>query len=1139
MIGHEPLPDSTPAVRHACDELSRRLRAGLDCRAEDFLAADAALAADADGVLELVYTEFLVRQQLGQQPEPADWLERFPRWRSELSQVFEVHDAVANRQTWRVGLSGTRPPEATVHFPGPGPLADAASGQMIGGYDLLEELGRGGMGVVYRARQRGLGRVVALKMMLAPHDDRERLRFRAEAEAIARLSHPNIVQIYEVGEEGDVPFLSMEFIAGQSLDKRLAGTLMAPREVAELLVTLARAVSYAHSQGIVHRDLKPGNIVLAADGAPKITDFGLARRLVPENTAAQAQNGAPTTVAIVGTPAYMAPEQCRPGSKVGPAADVYSLGAILYEALAGCSPFRAPTALDILEQVRSHEPVPPSQLVLKVSRDLETICLKCLSKQPEQRYSSAAALADDLCRFLAGEPIVARPIGRVERAARWCRRNPVVSLLTGGIALALVLGIAASSSLAVWALRERDRAAANSLRAAASTRQALQSANQEQAARALAEYRFDQAEKAVEEYLDGVENDEQLKGADFYELRKRLVSSALPFYEDFVRQKPGDAALEAKRGRAYGRLGFIRKEMGEHRQAAEDFQRMRDIFQRLGTADPAARRELARSHYGLAAALDAIGQLEEAEREYRRSRDLFRQLADAFPDDTDCLAQFAACQRDFGRVSHQIGKRGEAETILRSALKTAAALVAAHPDVPAYRGELAGIHSQLAHVLIIREEAAALHREAVDSYQQLADEFPGEPEFRLGLGAAHTNLAAFLVASREQKEDALTESRAALALRQKLAADFPAIPEYRRQEAQSHRSVAQALAAQGKREEAVAQLQAALPLLGRLVADFPLTAHYRSDQAQAHAQLAILLEALARPDEAEAAYRHASDTFQWLVFESPNLADHKRRLADNQYRLGMLLARARRSVEAEPELVKAVELREELVATNPGDRDLQYGLAVGHGNLGVVLTHLKRPKPAKIQYREAIPYYDQLVKCSPASVNFQRNAGINHYNLADLFRKDGEIDEARRHFAAAAEHQRKALRLAPTSVTIARFLQQDYHALGDMCLLQKDHVAAAAAAARLALVRPDNSTDSELAARFFGRCLTLAELDPQLSPVDRAALAQAYADQALEHLREAVRRGYSDAAVLKSRSALAVLHSRPDFRQLLAELESP
>jgi len=276
----------------------------------------------------------------------------------------------------------------------------------IPGYEILGELGRGGMGVVYRARQVRLNRACALKTILggAHASPEAATRFLAEAEAVARLQHANIVQIHHIGEADGLPFFELEYVEGGSLDKRLNGTPWPARRAAELIEPLARGVAEAHRQGIVHRDLKPGNILLAADGTPKLTDFGLAKLLA-------ADSGLTRTDSIMGSPGYMAPEQAEGHAHhAGPAADVYSLGAILYELLTGGPPFRGTTALEILDQVKNAEPVPPSRLVPGLPRDVETIALKCLQKEPEKRYDSATVLAEDLRRFLGGEPIVARPV---------------------------------------------------------------------------------------------------------------------------------------------------------------------------------------------------------------------------------------------------------------------------------------------------------------------------------------------------------------------------------------------------------------------------------------------------------------------------------------------------------------------------------------------------------------------------------------------------------------------------------------------------------------------------------------------------------------------------------------------------------
>jgi tetratricopeptide (TPR) repeat protein/tRNA A-37 threonylcarbamoyl transferase component Bud32 len=341
-------------------------------------------------------------------------------------------------------------PSAAVTLPWRGPAGSDAPRQApdslaIPGYEILEELGRGGMGIVYRARQVKADRVVALKLMLhAEHaGSTARARFDTEAQAVARLQHANIVQVFEVGEVGGAPFFSLEFVAGGTLADRVKKTLLPTKEVVRLTAALARTMAYAHRSNIVHRDLKPGNVLLTPEGEPKIADFGLARKTEVDVRVTQAG-------AVVGTPSYMAPEQARGDpDRVGPAADVYALGAILYELLTGRPPFLGSSLLAVLEQVRSAEPAPPGALQPYVPRDLETICLKCLRKEAAQRYGSADDLADDLERYQRGEPIVARPIGRLMRVVRWCRRNPAptaliaVCLLAAGAASGLASAIAA------------------------------------------------------------------------------------------------------------------------------------------------------------------------------------------------------------------------------------------------------------------------------------------------------------------------------------------------------------------------------------------------------------------------------------------------------------------------------------------------------------------------------------------------------------------------------------------------------------------------------------------------------------------------------------------------------------------------
>jgi len=325
------------------------------------------------------------------------------------------------------------------------PSAAVPESAGVPGYEIVSVLGRGGMGVVYKARHLALNRLVALKMILsgghAGADDRG--RFLAEAEAIARVKHPGIVQVYDFGTHDGLPFFSLELCEGGSLAARLHDGPLKAAEAASVVEKIARAVQAAHEAGVVHRDLKPGNVLLAEDGSPRVTDFGLAKRT--------AGGGQTQTGAVIGTPSYMAPEQAQGKKDVGPAADVWSLGALLYECLAGRPPFHAATAVDTILQVIGDEPVSLRQLNRTVPVDLETICHQCLQKDPAKRYASAKDLAEDLRHFAEGRPIAARPVGRLERLLRWCRREPAVAALLAAVLLVLTVGVVVSGVLGLKA----------------------------------------------------------------------------------------------------------------------------------------------------------------------------------------------------------------------------------------------------------------------------------------------------------------------------------------------------------------------------------------------------------------------------------------------------------------------------------------------------------------------------------------------------------------------------------------------------------------------------------------------------------------------------------------------------------------
>jgi serine/threonine protein kinase len=421
----------------------QRWRNGDRMLAETYVQRYHLLREHADAACVLIYSEFLLRQELGETPGLDEYLRRFPQYAEELREQYELDRA----------LSAAAPASPTMRAPpsllaaqiaeAPAQGAASSSWPAIAGYEILGELGRGGMGVVYKARQVGLNRLVALKMIRAGQlaAAAEVQRFRAEAEAVAQLDHPHIVPVYEVGEQDGRHYFSMKLIDAGSLKEQLPRLAQNPRAAVRLLATVARAVHCAHQHGLLHRDLKPANILLDQEGQPHVTDFGLAKRLEGGGTATQ-------TGMIVGTPSYMPPEQASGKKGLTTAVDVYALGAILYELLTGRPPFLAETPLDTVLQVLEREPERPRALNPQADRDLELICLKCLAKQPQARYNSAEALAAELEHWLAGEPLSVRPPSLTAVLRLWFRQNFGAAAWT----IIIALGTGIFNGLTTWLL---------------------------------------------------------------------------------------------------------------------------------------------------------------------------------------------------------------------------------------------------------------------------------------------------------------------------------------------------------------------------------------------------------------------------------------------------------------------------------------------------------------------------------------------------------------------------------------------------------------------------------------------------------------------------------------------------------------
>ncbi|MBM3998018.1 MAG: tetratricopeptide repeat protein [Planctomycetes bacterium] len=539
-------------IDSACDRFEAGWLSGSRLAIERLLEG---MAGDERGecLAALVALEIELRRAAGESPLLDEYLARFPDHRSLLRFAFHTRRTPRDSRTdcATVGFDTRSPTERPI----------------VAGFELLEELGRGGMGVVYKARQTALDRIVAVKVLRgADWSSPEReSAFLDEARALARLHHPRIVSIFEVGRHASGPFMAMEFVDGNSLARRLAGAPMPPRDAASLAVRIAEGVEHAHAQGIVHRDLNPSNVLVTAAGEPKVADFGLVKWFTRD--AMSTESGL-----VVGTPSYMSPEQAAGRRDVGPATDVYGLGAILYELLTGRPPFRGASPLLTIDQVRDLAPVAPTRLQPNVPRDLENICLQCLGKEPRQRYAGVGALREDLQRFLDGRSVSARPVGRLVRAWRWARRNPVVASLAAAVVAAILLGFSGT----LWQLNRANRHLASA-----------------QDAQRSFERNYRRASELVE-LLTTISSSDLARVREANPVRKRLLAEAESYYRLFLTEEHAGPQTWRDLALTLLRLGDVEREMGSEDAALRCYQEALDLERQAFAADPTEK--LARAH---------------------------------------------------------------------------------------------------------------------------------------------------------------------------------------------------------------------------------------------------------------------------------------------------------------------------------------------------------------------------------------------------------------------------------------------------------------------------------------------------------------------------------------------------------------
>jgi serine/threonine protein kinase/tetratricopeptide (TPR) repeat protein len=652
-------------LRDACQRVEELTHQGIAHAADLVLKEQTHLLNDEESAIEIIYAEFVALEEAGRLPPIDQWLSRFPTYRTRLERLLKLHDFLSTDelQTNRNASS------ATAEISRERAVDQDVETQPFEGYQLHEEVGRGGMGIVYRATQRGIGRTVAVKVLRSIDSQPQvRARFQSEAETVGCLQHPNIVQVIEISLEQGREFLSMEYLGGGSLEDKLASQTWSTHEKADLLRTLSNAIQYAHERNIVHRDLKPSNILFTSTGVPKVVDFGLAKRVMDD--ASTIHSGA-----LVGTPCYMSPEQAKPdGVTVGPSTDIYSLGVILYQMLTNRLPFEGKTAFETLKWIVDRDCDPPSRWSPSVPRDLETICLKCMSKRPMDRYKSASELSDDLSRFLDPLPIRARRAGVLERTVRLAKRHPQVTALLAAIVFVCV---GASTLLTIQRRKMDNLVLENSERA--------QTSNQLRERAGKAEGAYEASLKKARDLVSQwtqigirLENEPGMDG-----LRRKAFEDALAYYDEVLANDQGDDRIRTEASQAALRAAHFHMDVGLWETAERELQ-MSDAW--IAALPESATQVWQRSDCALLLGhvLRRVDRWEESEQQYHTCIEMVGTLLAKAPQNTSYLIRQSNAMTNLCVVLKYQKRWDEALETYWLALQrcTMAALIRAKQKIP-------------------------------------------------------------------------------------------------------------------------------------------------------------------------------------------------------------------------------------------------------------------------------------------------------------------------------------------------------------------------------------------------------------------------------------------------------------------------